>query len=192
MKKNSESLILFSLILCFICFLNNWFGDEIIARLFIFSVIINLILFIIYIILVIKTIKSDNKLFIEILILMIIPILSFIDFRLYKTKIELDKYMDERLEIIEMVKNNELEYYFEKNIKLPKYKNVSQDGEIYVYQNDEEQVIGFWVFRGMQSGSTELIYSSKGEELIKENETGHPIIEIKKLKDNWYYVITDY
>ena len=40
----------------------------------------------------------------------------------------------------------------------------------------------------MQSGSTQLMYSTGGEKLIKANETVHPIIEIEKLKDNWYYV----
>ena len=48
------------------------------------------------------------------------------------------------------------------------------------------------MFRGMQSGSAELIYSTGGEKIIETNETGHPIISIEKLKDNWYYVITDY
>lgn len=52
--------------------------------------------------------------------------------------------------------------------------------------------VSFWVFRGMQSGSAELIYSTGGEKIIETNETGHPIISIEKLKDNWYYVITDY
>jgi hypothetical protein len=37
-----------------------------------------------------------------------------------------------------------------------------------------------------------LIYSTSGEELIKANESGHPIIDIKHLNNNWYYVETDY
>ena len=62
-----------------------------------------------------------------------------------------------------------------------------------MYINDKEgQVICFWIFRGMLSGSHQMIYSSNGEKLIKENETGHPIISVKNLKDNWYYVKTDY
>ena len=44
----------------------------------------------------------------------------------------------------------------------------------------------------MQSGSKQLIYSTGGKELIKNNETGHPIVNIKKLRGNWYYVETDY
>lgn len=53
---------------------------------------------------------------------------------------------------------------------MPKYKYVSSDGEIYVYQNDENgTVIGFWILRGMLSGSVELIYSEGEENLIREN-----------------------
>ena len=44
----------------------------------------------------------------------------------------------------------------------------------------------------MLSGSHQLMYSSNGEKLIRENETGHPITNIKKLKNNWYYVKTNY
>ena len=53
-------------------------------------------------------------------------------------------------------------------------------------------VISFWVFRGMLSGSIELIYSSVDESLIYANESGHPITNVKKLKDHWYLVDTDY
>lgn len=53
-------------------------------------------------------------------------------------------------------------------------------------------MIAFWVFRGMQSGLVQLIYSTGGEKLIRDNEAGHPIVSVDKLKDNWYYVVTDY
>lgn len=98
------------------------------------------------------------------------------------------------MQIIEKVKNNEIEIDEYGNAELPKkLKKLSSDGEITIYKNDKEgQVICFWIFRGMLSGSHQLIYSTNGEKLIKENETGHPIISVKNLKDNWYYVKTDY
>ena len=34
--------------------------------------------------------------------------------------------------------------------------------------------------------------STGGEELIRANESGHPITKIEKLKDKWYLVETDY
>ena len=118
----------------------------------------------------------------------------FFPFREVKTKIELKLFNNQRIAIIEKVKNNEYNNYdYNGNIKLPEYRYVSGDGEIYVFQNDDKgMVIGFWIFRGILSGSTMLIYSTGGEELIKANESGHPIIDIKHLNNNWYYVETDY
>ena len=36
------------------------------------------------------------------------------------------------------------------------------------------------------------MYSSGNEALIYKNETGHKITYVEKLKDNWYWVETDY
>ena len=38
----------------------------------------------------------------------------------------------------------------------------------------------------------QLMYSSGAEALIYKNETGHKITYVEKLKDNWYWVETDY
>lgn len=116
-------------------------------------------------------------------------------FKDVKFKYELNKYEESRLEIVDKIKTNKLKPKDENgNVVLPnKYKKYSISGEVVVYQNDKDgQVIGFWIFRGIQSGSTQLMYSTGGENLIKSNERGHPITEIEKLKDNWYLVTTDY
>lgn len=107
---------------------------------------------------------------------------------------ELSLYENDRLEVIELLKSNKLKTDELGNLNLPKkYKKLSTGGEVTVYQNDENgQVICFWIFRGMQSSSVELIYSTGGERLIKKNEGGHPITSIEKLQENWYYVKTDY
>lgn len=198
MKKNI--LLILSVIILIFSFLNSWYSDWLFNHLWLLTLLINIPLFIGYcvcLIFSIKQIMKKNKIFINylpIIILLITAILTiFFPFRKVKTKIELILYEKQRNEIIEKVKNNEYSYYYEGNIKLPKYKYVSSDGEIYVYQNDENgTVIGFWIFRGMLSGSVELIYSDGEENLIRENELGYPIIKIDKLKDNWYYVETDY
>ena len=44
----------------------------------------------------------------------------------------------------------------------------------------------------MLSGSVQLVYSTGGEEIIRSSDIEHPIVSIDKLKDNWYYVVTDY
>ncbi len=109
-----------------------------------------------------------------------------------KTKYDLKFHEKEMLEIIEKVKNDEFSHDELGNVDLPdNYKSLSNTGQVFVTKNDEEgQVIIFWIFRGMLSGSVELIYSTGGEKLIKDNETG--IVSIEKLKENWYYVQTDY
>lgn len=111
-----------------------------------------------------------------------------------KAKIELNQNEKELLEIVELVKNNELEQDYDTLYKVPnKYNKLTKDGLIVVFQNNEDGIqVGFYVFRGMQTGSCYLMYSSGGEELIKENETGHPIVEIEYFKDDWYFVDTDY
>lgn len=97
--------------------------------------------------------------------------------------------------IVNDVKNNKLKNVNDTMLyKLPKnMKHLSKTGVVVVYQNNEDGIqIGFYSYRGLQSGSCELVYSSGGEEMIKNNETGHPIIQVKHIKDNWYYVETDY
>ena len=103
-------------------------------------------------------------------------------------------YESMRLEVIEMVKNKEIIPDEYRNAKLPrKFKKLSSDGEIYIYQNDDEgQEISFWVIRGFLSGSEQLIYATGSGEMIYKNRTGHPIKSIDKIKENWYYVVTDY
>lgn len=194
-----KKLIIIELIFCLFCFGVNWYQNSIIGYFTIFTyIVLKLVLFILLLVLsiyMINYLKNDkgriSKTILLILLIMAI-FLSFYDFNLIKTKVELKLYEKQRNIIIQKVKNNEFSYYSDKNIKLPIYKYVSSDGEIHVYQNNEEQVISFWIFRGLLSESIELIYSSTDESLIYKNEGGHPIKKIIKLKDHWYYVITDY
>lgn len=111
-----------------------------------------------------------------------------------KANKNLEQNEKQLLEVVELVKNDGLEQDYDKLYKIPdEYKVLTKDGLIVVYQNDEEGIqVGFYSFRGMQTGSCYLMYSSGGEEMIRDNESGHPILEIAYLKDNWYYVETDY
>lgn len=193
-------LLLSSFIVLVLSFVNSWYIGWLLDTFFIFAFIPSILLFITYIICFkfsIKKITKDKSIIniITICILIINAILIiFFPFEVAKTNLELKLYNDEREEIIEMIKNKDLVADEHGNAKLPKdLKKTSTSGEISIYQNDENgQVIGFWIFRGMLSGSTELIYSSNGEELIRKNEAISSITSIEKLKDNWYYVITDY
>ena len=193
-------MLIVSIILFILNFLLGWYGDVLLDNLFVFQLIPEAFVFLlnIVVLLVACIMRKNNKTkltLIAIIIVIISLILRFIfPFRNVKTILELYIYEEERLQIVEKVKNNEIETDENGNADLPKnLRKLSSDGEITVYQNDENgQVICFWVFRGMLSGSHQLMYSSNGEKLIRENETGHPITKIKKLKDNWYYVDTDY
>ncbi len=114
--------------------------------------------------------------------------------RFIKAKVEFKLYKNERNEVINMVRNGKIKVDEYGNAKLPdKYRKISTSGEIFIYQNDEEGcVVGFWIFRGLQSGSVELIYSLNGKKNIYENETGHDLTRIEEWDKNWYYVNTDY
>lgn len=198
MKK--YGILVTTTIFCILQLLNKWYADELLEKLFILYIFVEGIIFVIFVTLLIFLSISfvKNKSVIDAISLILLTIMAlmtlFFPFRETKTKVELKLFEEDRAKVIEMVKNNELIVDGNGNAKLPEeYKKVSNSGEISVYQNDESGiVIGFWIFRGMQSGSVELIYSTGGEQLIKANETGHPIISIEELKKDWFYVITDY
>ena len=197
--KKYSNLILSILILIF-SFIKCWYADYLLNLLFVFYIILDLILLISYFICLITNIQSLKQKINVInisttIILVIIAILVlFFPFRDTKIKHELNLYEKDRLEVIDMIKNNELKSDEIGNVTLPnKYKKLSTSGQVFIYQNsDKEQVIGFWVFRGILSGSIEVIYSTGGEELIKSYLKDYTITDIEKLKDNWYYVETGY
>ena len=107
-----------------------------------------------------------------VLVLLVVMILFF-PFRYAKVNVELTLFDRDRTKIVEMIKNGDLQKKYSGNIDLPSgYRRLSSDGEVHVYRNDEEgQVIGFWVFREMLSSYTHLMYSSGGEDLITEKES---------------------
>lgn len=193
-------LLFVSVIVLILSFLNSWFSDMLFDSLFIFALIPSLVLFagwiICLVLSVIKIIKNKNGFNIISLIVTVLTalLILFFPFREAKVRFELNLYEEERLEVIKMIEDNKLKVDDLGNVKLPnKYKKVSTNREVSVYQNDEDgKVIGFWVFRGMLSGSVQLVYSTGGEEIIRSSEIEHPIVSIDKLKDNWYYVVTDY
>lgn len=198
MKKYYHLILV--IITCFIILLYKWFLDNLISLFsiifFPFSLITIIIIFVNLIKLLSNRLKKDKNIINKVslyIVYITIFIFVFIPFSTIKFNLEFKLFSKERDIIIDKIKNNEFKYYYDKNIKLPIYKYLSVDGEVYVYQNDEDGTqIGFWIHRGVLTGSEELMYSSNGEKLIKENETDHPIKSIKKLNKYWYYVITEY
>ena len=197
MKRNI--LLIISILIMIISFINGWYQDYLMSNTFLVAIIPSLILIIAeiicFIIALIKLNKTKDKIYIlsQIILVLTIILVTVFPFSEIRTKIEFNHHLDKRMEVIDKIKNNELEIE-NGNIELPdEYKKVSIDGEVYVYQNDEQAtVISFWVLRMPLSGSLELIYSSGGEQLIRNNEKGHPIVSINKIKENWYFVETEY
>ena len=198
MKKYSNFIL--SILILIFSFIKCWYSDYLLNLLFVFYIILDLILLIGYFKCLITNVRNLKQKIsvvniLTTIILVIIAILVlFFPFRDVKIKYELNLYEEDRLEVINMIKNNELKSDEIGNVTLPnKYKKISTSGQVFVYQNnDEGQVVGFWVFRGILSGSIKVIYSNGGEDLIKSNEEGHSITKIEKLKHNWYYVEMDY
>lgn len=141
---------------------------------------------------ILKLIQADRKklanwipLFIFILI-----IILFIVFPPHETReyYEYKKYYNKRTEVVDMIKNGSLESSEHKEVLLPNnYKKISDFGEIYVYLNNErETLIGFWINKSFPDGGNEIVYSSNGEKLIKENIGS--IRKIEKRNNNWYFI----
>ncbi len=200
-KLGKENKYLIIAILVFIlCFLNNWYSDIILQSLFSLIIVPIIIIFLIYniflILTIINLVKTKRKSsIIALIIYIIIPIFCiFFPFRECRVNLEMWLYKKEREDIIINVKNKDYVADENGNIELPKnLKKVSTSGEVTVYENDDEGVlICFWVMRGVLSGSVQLMYSSSDEALIYKNETGHKITYVEKLKDNWYWVETEY
>lgn len=198
MKKNL--CLILSIFLLIIIFFYNWYYIEILDTLFLLTPIITFLLSVAYILLLINILnklKQNKNIFniINFLILLFIVILIlFFPFIEIKTKYEFNIYKEERNNIIKLIKNNKLSPDQYGNIKLPKnLKKLSNTGEVSIYRNNkEEQLICFWIIRGLQGDeSIRLIYSTTNKNSI-ENNTKFKIKRIKKIEDNWYYVITNY
>ena len=193
-------LLVLAFIFLIVSFILSWYSDELLCFLFIFKVLLDilfLILLSIFLIIILKiTISKEKKLvnYLTTIVLLISAIIFFLPMRFIKAKVEFKLYKNERNEVINMVRNGKIKVDEYGNAKLPdKYRKISTSGEIFIYQNDEEGcVVGFWIFRGLQSGSVELIYSLNGKKNIYENETGHDLTRIEEWDKNWYYVNTDY
>lgn len=101
----------------------------------------------------------------------------------FKEKLEL------RQEVIEKIRTGEIQIDGKKAILPDKYKEVADNGYVYVYvSNEEETVIEFLYHGGFPDEGQSFVYSSGGEELLNKyiHETLYHYIE--KFADNWYFI----
>ena len=185
------------LFLNFICF---WYMDVLFNRFFVLGLIpvgLAVILLILYSLVSLTSLIRGRERMMNGFSLLIcafaVCLIAAFPFRKAKVDVELKLLEKDRMQVLELIEENQLLPDALGNVQLPrKYRKTSSDGTVYVYRNDEEQVICFWVFRGMLSGSVQLVYSSRDESLIWNNETVHPIESMEQLKEHWYLVNTDY
>lgn len=188
-KKNH--LMVSSIVTVCLMFLYGWFGDYLFNRLFLLDVLIFFGILIGFFVCLIWALTRKGWRSLAILSVGALVFLLF-PFREARVRTEFILYANARDRVVEMVKSGELSPDDYGNIKLPfRYGFTSSDEEVHVYNSDaEDTIMTFWVFRGMLSGSCELMYADGGEEQIKEELKPYQIERIEKLKDNWYYVKT--
>lgn len=193
MKKRSI-LIFLSLIIIFLILFIGWNTDEL-HNILINVIIIAILIFMVYILLqTIIYIMKNHSSPLDFLPLLLI-IISFLIFNLplireIKTNIYFDKLEDNRLQIIELVKNQSLKSDNFNIIELPSnYKNISSNNKILVFENNEKNiVVGFWIFSGGLLNTSEFLIYTLNSEVDIENVIGE-VVSIKKIDKNWYYVI---
>lgn len=92
------------------------------------------------------------------------------------------------MEYVKLVESGNLDIEEKKTIELPKkYEKISRTGKAYIYLNTEDELLlGFHFDLSFPDGGSELVYSSGGEKLIKDNI--NDIYEISKKDKNWFIV----
>ena len=75
-------------------------------------------------------------------------------------------------------------------VKLPHWW-LSKDGEAYVYQSDDQMMVGFWVVRGMLSPSWIVVYTTKDTPPSEKDMLCDNVEVIRKLSPHWYYLHLD-
>ncbi|SEM11659.1 hypothetical protein SAMN04487770_12631 [Butyrivibrio sp. ob235] len=198
-KKKSRHSLLWAVIFFILCFANSWWSDTLFDNLFIFALLVYPILLIILIVCIVKIIKDlKGERTVQgglalVLLIGTYSVCSLFPFGAVKVKADYMRLTPMRQEVVDKIASGEIGGS-SVLVNLPaKYKRASSDGTVYVYENGKDGVeVGFWEFRGMLSGSRIVMYADGGEEQIRDNESGHPVVSVESLGGNWYYVVTDY
>ena len=198
----TKKIIVITAVWGHILLLSKWFSSELYQTFTPFLLIIPLaILFLVSIglgvwtvIVLIKRIKAERLLAALPLIIFIfvVSIHQFVSFSLPKVRIEHALHAKNREVVVEAIQNNEYTDDGIGNIRLPFSRRfLSCDGEVYVYQNDEQGiVIGFWSFRGLLMNPFEsVIYTSYPKPPTTSTLGCGELYTVKKLSEHWYWVV---
>lgn len=200
---NTKKIIILFAVWGSVILLFKWFSSEMIALFTPFLIIVPFGLIFIWsvafgiwslVIFIIRIKKERFKSVIPLTIFFVVSFLClFVSFEMPKVKLEYILYTEKREEIVSFIQKGELTDDGIGNVGLPfMYKYLSCDGEAHIYKNNEQEtVIGFWVYRGMMSSYQTVVYTSLAEP-ITSSVLGNSDIEIQKLEkldENWYYVV---
>ncbi len=102
-----------------------------------------------------------------------------------------EEHYDKRNELIQLVETYQLEY--DENGLLTNLDKVGLSGlasndRVYVIYQEEDLVVEFIINPGFPDEGQSLLYSSNGEELLRENISENNIGYIEKLEKNWYKI----
>lgn len=130
-------------------------------------------------------------------VILIVVVVGYFFFAIYilggsshvDVKESFKEHYDKRNELIQLVETYQLEY--DENGLLTNLDKVGLNGlalsdRVYVRYQEDELVVEFIINSGFPDEGQSLVYSSSGEDLLKENIYDYAYIE--KLEDKWYKV----
>ena len=152
MQRIKHSLPIMSFLLLSVSFIEAWYDDHLFNHLFIFVIPIHIVLFICFVVLLVISVRrvmkeKDCSSFFQPTCFSAAGCADrLFPFRDARVKYELNRFEADRLQIIRMIQSDQLRPKDAVgNVALPAgSERLSSDGEVFVYQNDENgQVIGF-------------------------------------------------
>ena len=130
----------------------------------------------------------DHKRALGILVITL-SMVAFFPFVQVKAYIEYFLYKNERNVVVEKLKTGELQpsANWDLNLDEEEYDQAVQNGHVYKL-GSSGQVVAFRIGKNLFGGMADLVYSSGGEEMIRENEGPQRVLSISKVFDDWYCV----
>lgn len=120
----------------------------------------------------------------------VIGIFMFDKNRERKFKNDFESKLNLREEIIEKIRNNEIEVDENGNTVITEeYYGISDNDYVHIFVcNNEETVIAFLYKSGFPDESQYIVYSSNDDKLIKKHVDKSLYSYIEKIENNWYFV----
>ena len=102
-----------------------------------------------------------------------------------------EQHLEKRLELIQLVETYQLEYDetgLITNLDKVGLSGLAHNDKIYVVYQEEELIVEFVYTAGFPDEGQSIMYSSGGEELLKDKLNESIYAFIAPIEDNWYFV----